>query len=163
VLSGESDAAGEPVATALRDALARHAIPVALALALVGARRDALYAEDGEAAFELQASETHGAIYEMAAHMLTGKPSEAVRLASHHAGVATVAAYSNKNDRVEIVRRHLEAVRSLIATLPQAALPAFLPLALIARVASQPQLPQWRKQWILWRASGNLAAWLPQD
>ena len=160
VLSGQSDAAGEPVATALLAALPRHDIPVALALALIDARRDALYAEDSEAGFELRASETHGAIYEMAARMLTDQPSEAVRLASHHAGVATVAAYSDKPDRADIVRRHLDAVRTLIANLPQQALSAFLPLALIARVVERPQLPQWRKQWILWRASRNLAGWL---
>jgi phytoene synthase len=160
VFSGKSDASGHPVATAFLAAVSRHQVPIVLAIALIDARRDALYAEDGEAAFELQASETHGSIYEIAARMLTHQRSEAIRLASHHAGVATAAAYSDRQDRADIVRRHVEAVRALIATLPQQALPAFLPLALAARVVDQPQLPQWRKQWILWRASRNLAGWL---
>jgi hypothetical protein len=42
--------------------------------------------------------------------------------------------------------------------LPDAALPAFLPLVLV--VDDRARLPQWRKQLILWRASKNLALWI---
>ena len=55
-------------------------------------------------------------------------------------------------------RTHRDAVKALIPNLPPDVLPAFLPLAL--RVDDRATLPQWRKQWILWRASKNLAAWL---
>jgi phytoene/squalene synthetase len=55
-------------------------------------------------------------------------------------------------------RRHRDAVRALIPELPAAVLPAFLPLALA--VDGRSSLPQWRKQWILWRASTNLARWI---
>jgi hypothetical protein len=54
--------------------------------------------------------------------------------------------------------RHRDAVRALIPNLPDTVLPAFLPLVLA--VEDRAALPQWRKQWILWRASKSLARWI---
>jgi len=157
-LRGTTESGGHPVVEAMLAMLARHAIPLSIPLALIDARRATLYADENQsdAEFELLASETAGAVYQMAAHVLSG-PGEATRLAAHHAGVATLAAQAG-GPRTDEARRHLDAVRALIAVLPEPALPAFLPLALAGedRVA----LAQWRKQWILWRASKNLAAWL---
>jgi phytoene synthase len=157
-LGGTTEAAGHPVASAILAVLERHGIPVSIPQALIDARRAALYAdgEQSEAEFEVMASETAGAIYQMAAHILSG-PGEAARLAAHHAGVATLAAQAGEK-WAEEARRHLEAARSLIGVLPEAALPAFLPLVLASK--QRMALAQWRKQWILWRASKNLAAWL---
>lgn len=153
-IGGAAEAAGHPVAQALRGLLARHGIPEARALALIDARRGALYAqEEGEAALELHAGETAGAVFAMAAQILAGTPDEATRLASHHAGVVALAP-----DGGALARTHRDALRALIPHLPQAALPAFLPL--VPAIEGRAKLPQWRRQWMLWRAAKNLAAWL---
>ena len=68
-------------------------------------------------------------------------------------------------DLVAEGRRHLALAEDLIRTMPATVRPAFLPLALVGplldRVAAagadafrQPiEIPQWRRQWALWRAS----------
>lgn len=59
---------------------------------------------------------------------------------------------------------HLAAVRDLIATMPQAIAPALLPVALVRPLLARMErrryqpfqsgdLPQWRRQWVLWRAA----------
>jgi phytoene synthase len=157
-------AAGHPVADALARMLSRTGIPRGAALALIDARRRALYPERdcSEAAFERYASETAGAVFDIAAQVLGGPSGEAARLAAHHAGVAAAASQTESGagafDAAAVSQRHRTAVRTLIADLPGAILPAFLPLALA--VEGRARLPQWRKQWILWRASRNLARWL---
>jgi phytoene synthase len=61
-------------------------------------------------------------------------------------------------------RQHLSAAGGLHADAPPAAMPAFLPVALVrptlqrmARRSYRPfrpgEIPQWRRQWILWRAA----------
>jgi phytoene synthase len=63
-------------------------------------------------------------------------------------------------------RHHLGAVRPLLAAAPSEVLPALLPVALAKPALDrmerrgyapfQPvELPQWRRQWILWRAAGT--------
>ena len=66
-----------------------------------------------------------------------------------------------------IARNHLAQSRKAIATLPEEVAPAFLPLALVdpyLRRMEKPgyepfappvELPQWRRQWLLWRAAGR--------
>ena len=62
------------------------------------------------------------------------------------------------------IRGHLTVAQERLAAAPQAVLPAFLPLALVRPSLSlmerngydpfvPPQVPQWRRQWILWRAA----------
>ena len=151
-LAGISESPGNPVADAMLDTTARYGIDTTLALSLIDARRQALYdnGSQSEAEFELFASRTEGAIYLMAAQVLGGTPSEATKLAAHHAGVVALKPQASAD--------HRNAVKSLIPNLAPDVLPAFLPLAL--SVDDRAKLPQWRKQWILWRASKNLAAWL---
>lgn len=60
-------------------------------------------------------------------------------------------------------RRHLAAAKSALASLPKSLRPAFLPLALVEPYLRRTEaadydpfrtpieLPQWRRQWILWR------------
>lgn len=60
-------------------------------------------------------------------------------------------------------RFHLDATRGLMGTVPRAAAPAFLPVALVepylARMERRDyapfdrvvEVPQWRRQWVLWR------------
>jgi 15-cis-phytoene synthase len=61
-------------------------------------------------------------------------------------------------------RQHLTAARDLVGAAPEAIMPALLPVApavrLLARMERrnyqpfQPiDLPQWRRQWLLWRAA----------
>ena len=151
-LAGIAETPGNPVADAMLETTARYGIDTLLALSLIDARRQALYDTDSqtEAEFELFASQTEGAIYLMAAQVLGGTPSQGTKLAAHHAGFATL------RPQTSVAQRN--AVKALIPTLPPNVLPALLPLAL--SIDGRAALPQWRKQWILWRASKNLAAWL---
>lgn len=163
-LEREGNGTGHPVADAMTSLMRRHRIDRQLALHLIDARRRALYPDrdGGEVAFELSASETAGTIFRIAAQVLGGAPDERVRLAAHHAGVAAAASQLPPGeaafDPAAVATRHRGAARDLIAQLPHAVLPAFLPLALL--VEDRASLPQWRKQWILWRASKNLARWV---
>jgi phytoene synthase len=65
-------------------------------------------------------------------------------------------------DLQDLARRHLLAAHQQIATLPDAALPAFLPVALVRpsldRLARREpfapaELSPWRRQWLIWRAA----------
>jgi 15-cis-phytoene synthase len=65
-----------------------------------------------------------------------------------------------------LARRHLAAAGEKISTLPREALPAFLPLAPLpasldrlrrSDAFSPAELPPWRRQWLIWRASRNPA------
>ena len=65
-----------------------------------------------------------------------------------------------------LARRHLLAAHQQIATLPDAGLPAFLPVALVRpsldRLArcdpfAPAELSPWRRQWLIWRAARNPA------
>jgi phytoene synthase len=69
-------------------------------------------------------------------------------------------------DLQDVARRHLLAAHQQIAMLPIAALPAFLPVALVRpaldRLArcdpfSSAELSPWRRQWLIWRAARNPA------
>lgn len=163
-LSRDGGAAGHPVVDALSALLRRHDIDRGIVLELIDARRRALYAdgEITEAEFELAASGSAGAVVQLAAQILDGPPVDATRLAAHHAGVAATAAQVAPDavgfDVQAMSDRHREAVRALIPQLPGAVLPALLPLTLV--VDGRMSLPQWRKQWILWRASKRLARWV---
>jgi 15-cis-phytoene synthase len=66
----------------------------------------------------------------------------------------------------DIARRHLLAAHQQIATLPDAALPAFLPVALVRPALDRltgcdpfapAELSPWRRQWLIWRAARNPA------
>jgi phytoene synthase len=85
--------------------------------------------------------------------MLVDAPTDGVRAAFGTLASAGLAA--------------LERTRALLYTMPDEAAPAFLPLALVRpalKAAMQKtydplepaQLPMWRRQWMLWRASKNL-------
>jgi phytoene synthase len=61
-------------------------------------------------------------------------------------------------------RRHLAAADDVVAKAPAAVLPAFLPVALVGPLLARMEqrgdepfapleIPQWRRQWILWRAA----------
>jgi phytoene synthase len=97
-----------------------------------------------------------------------------LKLLEHH-GVEPqdiFAGRSSKNLRAAlaelqaVARRHLLAAHQQITTLPDAALPAFLPVALarpaLDRLArcdpfAPAELSPWRRQWLIWRAARNPA------
>ena len=59
---------------------------------------------------------------------------------------------------LELAARRLDEARRAIASLPQLLMPAFLPLAtaelyLAAATGGRQHVPQWRRQWRIWRAS----------
>jgi phytoene synthase len=69
-------------------------------------------------------------------------------------------------DLQDLARQDLRAAHHQIATLPDAALPAFLPVALVRpsldRLARRDpfapaELSPWRRQWLIWRAARNPA------
>jgi phytoene synthase len=69
-------------------------------------------------------------------------------------------------DLQDVARRHLVATHQQMATLPDAVLPAFLPVALVRpsldRLARRDpfapaELSPWRRQWLIWRAARNPA------
>jgi 15-cis-phytoene synthase len=69
-------------------------------------------------------------------------------------------------DLQDVARQDLRAAHHQIATLPDAALPAFLPVALVRpsldRLARRDpfapaELSPWRRQWLIWRAARNPA------
>ncbi|MFI5014998.1 MAG: phytoene/squalene synthase family protein [Hyphomicrobiales bacterium] len=78
-------------------------------------------------------------------------------------GCASPALLAAIGDWRAEARRHLAAARRALAVLPKTARPAFLPLALVGpylalteRRGYDPfrsplELPQWRRQWALWR------------
>jgi phytoene synthase len=83
------------------------------------------------------------------------------------AGKATPQIRAALADVRGLARQHLDVFLTRIEGLPDACLPAFLPIALCEpylRQMEKPgydpvetpvQLPQWRRQWILWRAANN--------
>lgn len=164
MVSSDGGTTGHPVVDATMQVLRRHDIDRSVALDLIDARRRALYPNESstEAEFELWASEDAGAIFRLAAHVLGGPPGDVTRLAAYHAGVAATAAQTAPDavefDVAAMSRRHRDAVGALIPKQPGAVLPALLPLTLA--VEGRASLPQWRKQWMLWRASKSLAGWI---
>jgi phytoene synthase len=66
-----------------------------------------------------------------------------------------------------VVRRHLDAAAEMLRrSLPQQALPAFLPIAPVrlsldrlerSDVFAPSELSPWRRQWLMWRAAQNLS------
>jgi phytoene synthase len=85
------------------------------------------------------------------------------------AGRATPALWSALADMRSIVRSHLNTVCASAKDLPGEILPALLPLALVPSRLERLErddpfrptvMPQWRRQWILWRASRHPARFL---
>ncbi len=82
------------------------------------------------------------------------------------AGKSSDALRAALGEMRNLARRHLRATGEALATLPDAALPAFLPLApvrpLLDRLERSPpfapaDLAPWRRQWLIWRAARNPA------
>jgi phytoene synthase len=174
-LAGEADeqAAGHPVAAAFRQTTLQYDLPREPLLRLLDARRERLYEEQvtGPEALGGFARATAGTVLGLAGHILNGGPDPRIGHLAETAALAALVgaetgAHRHADAALAAARDSLARTQALIDTVPERALPAFLPLAL-ARARLQrmergmtPDIPQWRKQWILWRASKNLVAWL---
>jgi len=175
------EAAGShPVARALADTVRSHELPLAPFARMVEARRSDLYAEpfEDEASVETYFGETVSALIQMQALVIDKGSAAIAAEASGLAGVAfglarelartgqyTGGPKSNLQEQNRAgllnlaVRRYAEA-REAIAGLPRGLLPAFLPVAtveLYLKVARKGggSVPQWRRQWRIWRAAAS--------
>ncbi len=170
VISGASreQAAGNPVAAALVETVERYRLPEQVLVDLIEAQRDALYRKPVETTveFERWAGTTYGGIFALAARVLSGPGFDDV---SRHAGIALACAKAAASglpfqDHSDLANRHLTDVRLGLPGMSAQAQAAFLVLALVkpalrALEKNGTPLSPWRRQWILWRASHNLAKW----
>jgi len=216
VLTGTEpgDAAGNPIAAGLLDAVRRFALPVPALLDLIDAHAFDLYDEPMATLAELEhyADRTSGTMIRIAARILNGGLEPGQEAPARHAGIAcTIAAllqrlplHAARGQRYlpdEVLTRHRAAaadvqagratdeLRNALAELRQVAgahlavlttegggvpaqlLPAFLPVSLVPsvlerlnRVGAHPfhprVVPQWRRQWTLWRAARDPARFI---
>jgi phytoene synthase len=172
VIAGMSreQAAGNPVAAALIDTIERYTLPEQIFVDLIEAQRDALYRKPVETIgeFEQWAEKTYGGIFALAARILSGNGPGFDDI-SRHAGIALAcmkgaAPGPQFQDFSDLADRHLTAARAALPAPAADANAAFLPLALVRPALREigkngTPLSPWRRQWILWRASRNLAKW----
>jgi phytoene synthase len=163
-------AAGNPVAAAFLETRQRRDLPLDQVLAVIEARRTRLY-EEPLAGLDVLGDfsrKTAGAIFSLAARILKGGADPQADRLGEAAALAMVVdaeggTHSYADNVLSAARSSLAQAHDLIGSVSDRVLPAFLPLALVnARLAlmerkASPDIPQWRKQWILWRASKNLA------
>ena len=138
ILGGEGEVT-EPVAN-----------PAGIASAIASlVRAFPLHASRRQLYVPLEVLERHGVEPQ---DIFAGKSSKSLR-----------AAFAELQD---VARRHLLAAHQQIATLPDAALPAFLPVALVRPALDRQarcdpfapgELSPWRRQWLIWRAARNPA------
>jgi phytoene synthase len=201
------DAAGHPVAAALREAVVRYRLPPAALSDMIDARSFDLYDEPMPtvAALESYGMRTAALPMELAARILRdGRDSGATDLIAHAGSAEAIARllrtlplhaargqlylpadlmqrHGAGADHVlarrvtpelraalaELrlhARRHLDDARALLASAPDAIMPALLPLAMVRPLLKRmersgyqafapPDLPQWRRQWTLWWAA----------
>jgi 15-cis-phytoene synthase len=203
-----AEAAGNPVAAALREVIVRYRLPPAGFIDLIDARAFDLYNEPmtSFAQLDAYASRTSAVIFQSAIHvLLAGETNDELLSLTRNAGLAATVsdilidfprhsaqrrlyvpleAFEKYGASPEdaFARRVTTELRAAIAEIrlrargnlariaglslriPPTALPAFLPLApirpFLLRMEAQrydpfrpPVLPQWRRQWRIWRAA----------
>lgn len=205
--AGQGDAAGHPVAAAVRDVVVRYRLPPQMLVDLIDARAFDLYDEPMASVGDLEAyaMRTSSALIDLAARILCDGRDVAAGDAANHGGIAYAIAGLLRALPIHAARRqlyvpadlmqrygaqaedafagrattelraalaelrlrarqHLSAARNLLSGLSADALPAFLPVALVRPVLDRmeraryqpfepPDVPQWRRQWTLWRAA----------
>jgi 15-cis-phytoene synthase len=137
------EAAANPVAAALLDTIAACRLPRQPLLDAIEDRRQALSGEGTTGA------ET--AIFLIAAQILAPEGGDLASAAAD-AGAAYALVHQDVASR-EHALLHYATFRGRHLGLPASALPAFLPVALVPLLARNPDPPQWRRQWSLWRAA----------
>jgi phytoene synthase len=85
-----------------------------------------------------------------------------VAAADIHAQTATAELRAALREMRHLAQQHLAALKSDSNAVPRQSLPAFLPVSLLPPLLAGtgeadpfhlPRLPQWRRQWILWRSA----------
>lgn len=130
------EAAASPLMVALQDAALQTGVSLAPLAAAVEARQ-----------YELHGAPATGAaaaIFMMAARLL-GAEGDAIMTAAARAAEAVT--------EPDKARAPYAAFRAQAGQLPDAALPAFLPVALVPLRLKRPDAPQWRRQLVLLRAA----------
>lgn len=162
VISGTAHAAGSPVATALIEAMREFNLPEDSLIHAIEARREALHSDAGMMPEDLEnrAMRTGAPIFELAVRVLNdGAAVDVVQLSDDAGAVFGLmrAMPSDHHARSAAAARLARASEALSQT-PERFWPAFLPLAPIRVLISRNglALPQWRRQWIIWRAARNL-------
>jgi phytoene/squalene synthetase len=133
-----AEAAASPVMMALQDASQQTNVALAPLAAAVEARQT-----------ELEGAPAGGAtpvLFVMAARFL-GAGDGTVDAAAESAAQAMSASDPQK------ARAAYATFRTQVATVPDAVLPAFLPVALVPSLLKNPDAPQWRRQIALLRAA----------
>jgi phytoene/squalene synthetase len=134
------EAAANPVMSALQDAARQTDISLAPLIAAVEAREGELHGAPpvGAAA----------AVIIMAARLLSAE-GEAIVRAADHAAQATTLLETEPGK----ARDAYDAFGRIVEDLPEAALPAFLPVALVPLRLKRADAPQWRRQLVLLRTA----------
>jgi len=170
--AAREQAAGSPVAAALVQTIGRYKLPEWIFIGLIEAQRDVLYRKPVETIeqFEQWAGKTHGGIFALAVRVLSGDGDPGLDDLSRHAGIALACMTratpgTNFRDYRDLADRHLAQVRAGLPAPAAESNAAFLPLALVRPTLREIErggtlLSRWRRQWILWRASRNLAKWI---
>lgn len=138
-----TEAAASPVMIALEDASRQTAVALTPLVAAVEARQAALHGGSAAGAAS--------AIFAMAAGFL-GVDADVGAAADAAAQAVTFAAAPRDPAKA---RSGYAAFRALLSSLPERALPAFLPVSLVPLRLRSPDASQWRRQLTLLRA-----AWL---
>jgi phytoene synthase len=207
VLSGErsGEAAGNPVAGALRDTIERRHLPTNKLIDLIEAHRFDLYEEPMATIAELETyvTQTSSALIGVAAQILGTNADAAAEPAGMAYGLtALTRAFPVHVARrqlylpAELLDRHgvcagdifagrtsdglksvfaelralarcpLDAARQRLTEVSNAAIPAFLPVALVrpwldrlerSDAFAPGDISPWRRQWLIWRAARNPA------
>lgn len=166
---------GHPVAQALAATVQAHELPLQPLQAMIEARRFDLYADTMPdlTALEAYFGETDAALMQLSCLILDRPSAARAAEAAGFAGVAFGLARSlvmsrtpeklvpqghAKDDLLELAAKRLGQARGALAALPRSLLPAFLPVSLAelylaASRRNGRSVPQWRRQWRLWRAS----------
>lgn len=160
VITGTGHSGGSPVATALIETMRSFHLPEGDLLAFIDAHAEGLYAEHPRADAADAAARTAEVIFNLAARILNDGGGPDLRGLSHAAALAqTMAREPDRPARAgsaDAIRSQLALVRDLMRGVPERLWPAFLTLALIPPLLAGKALPQWRRQWIMWRAARDL-------
>lgn len=171
--SGEGGS--HPVAQALAETVAANSLPLASLSAMVEARRFDLYADvmPDIASVEAYFGETQSALIQLSCMVIDQTAAPKAASAAGFAGVALGLARTlalsprserwqppgkTRDDMLALATTRFEEARSALKDVPKHLLPAFLPAAVTplysdAARAGRRDVPQWRRQWRIWRAA----------
>ena len=169
-----TDDANHPVAQALAEAVRKCGLPLQPLQQMIEARRFDLYADAMPDTISLEAyfGETLAALIQLHCLVLDAGAAPRAAEAAGYAGVALGIARamitpqhgklippgSSRETVLALAEQRLSQARAAIAALPLSLMPAFLPAAttqiyLGAARAGRTYVPQWRRQWRIWRAA----------